>query len=125
MLYDCGHNTQHPTLASVSYTHLDVYKRQYISIGIGLFPLKMAVSGTTEKSGFVRNFGPQPNSPGVNFNQNDTSFVSLRTTLRLGHDTTHWCQRLNAYKTYNSANVTSANVLSYSVYISYFTIIDS
>ena len=46
---------------AVSYTHLDVYKRQ--ALGCLEYPLKMAASGAAETFGFDENLGPRPNSP--------------------------------------------------------------
>ena len=51
---------------AVSYTHLDVYKRQVVQLEI--FTLMMAVDGTFETSVLVRNNGPRPNIRGMNFN---------------------------------------------------------
>ena len=67
MLYTCVQSATQSNNRPVSYTHLDVYKRQFSLMMI-------AVDGTTEKSGFSENIGLKLNSPGKNFNKDKLIF---------------------------------------------------
>ena len=83
-------------LKPVSYTHLDVYKRQILSILLSLYlitgvnwqtpcqlcrTLMMVSDGVAET--FVNNCRPRPNSPTDNssFNNVDANHESLRTCI--------------------------------------------
>ena len=50
-------------------------------VQLEFFTLVMAVDGTVETSVLVRNNGPLPNSPGMNFSNIDSGRVSLRSIL--------------------------------------------